>query len=161
MDLGHSSNNTRSYAHITALANHIGPVLCKALPGYHALTGSDYTAPFFGEEKVNPLKKAEKNSLHLQGLGNLGENITFADAENAVEKYVCSLYGQGKLSSVNEARLRIFLLKYKPSNSDLPLEKIKGTDASLLPPCKDVLMQKLARSNYVAYLWKHAHLKSH
>ena len=28
----------------------------------------------------------------------------------------------------------------------------------MLPPCKDVLMQKLARCNYVAYLWKHAHL---
>ena len=119
------SNNTRRCAHITALANHIGPVLCKALPGYHALTGSDYTAPFFGKGKVNPLKKAEKNSLHLQGLGNLGENITFADAENAVEKYVCSQYSQGKLSSVNEARLRIFLQKYKPSNPDIPLEENK------------------------------------
>ena len=27
--------------------------------------------------------------------------------------------------------------------------------------CKDVLMQKLARCNYVAYLWKHAHLRDH
>ena len=29
----------------------------------------------------------------------------------------------------------------------------------MLPPCKDVLMQKLAWCNYVAYLWKHAHLR--
>ena len=29
----------------------------------------------------------------------------------------------------------------------------------MLPPCKDVLIQKLARCNYVAYLWKHAHLR--
>ena len=29
----------------------------------------------------------------------------------------------------------------------------------MLPPCKDVLMQKLARCNYVANLWKHAHLR--
>ncbi|CAM1325024.1 Uncharacterised protein g8847 [Pycnogonum litorale] len=29
----------------------------------------------------------------------------------------------------------------------------------MLPPCKNVLMQKLARCNYVAYLWKHAHLR--
>ena len=26
----------------------------------------------------------------------------------------------------------------------------------MLPPCKDVLLQKLVRCNYVAFLWKHA-----
>ena len=29
----------------------------------------------------------------------------------------------------------------------------------MLSPCKDVLMHKLARCNYVTYLWKHAHLR--
>ena len=106
-------DNTRRYAHITALANHIGPVLCKALPGYHALTGCDYTSPFFGKGKVNPLKKAEKSPLHLEGLGSLGENTTFVDDDSLVEKYVCSVYRQGTLTSVNEARVRIFLQKYK------------------------------------------------
>ena len=72
---------------------------------------------------------------------------------------MCSLYGQGTLSSVNEARVRIFLQKYKPANPDSPFERIKGIDASMLPPCKDVLIQNMARCNYVAYLWKHAHLR--
>ena len=71
MDLGHSSDNTRRYVHITELARHLGPVFCKALPGYHALTGCDYTAAFLGKGKVNPLKKAEKNSLFLESLGKL------------------------------------------------------------------------------------------
>ena len=160
MDLGHSSDNTRRYVHITALANHLSPVVCKALPGYHALTGSDYTAPFFRKGKVNPFKKAQKDSLHLEGLSMLGETTTFDDHGSAlVERYVCSLYGQGTLSSVNEARLKIFQRKYKPSNPDMPLEKIKGLDASMLPPCRNVLSQKLARCNYVAYLWKHAQLR--
>jgi len=65
----------------------------------------------------------------------------------------------GALSSVNEARLKIFLQKYKPNDPESPLEKIKGLDAGMLPPCKNVPLQKLARCNYVAYLWKHAHLR--
>jgi len=159
MDLGHSSDNTRRYVHITALANHLGPVVCKALPGYHALTGCDYTSPFFRKGKVNPLKKAQKSALHLEGISMLGETTAFDDDDSLVERYVCSLYGQGALSSVNDARLKIFLQKYKPTDPDSPLEKIKGLDAGMLPPCKNVLMQKLARCNYVAYLWKHAHLR--
>jgi hypothetical protein len=159
MDIGHSSNNTRRYIHITALANHLGPVLCKALIGYHALTGCDYTSPFFRKGKVIPLKKAQKDKLHLEGLSNLGESATFTDHDNLVEKYVCSLYGQPRLSSVNEARSKIFLQRYKPSHPDSPLEKIKSLDAGMLPPCKDVMLQKFARSNYVAYLWKHAERK--
>ena len=47
MDLGHLSDNTKRYVHITELANHLGPVLCKALHGYHDLTGCDYTSSFF------------------------------------------------------------------------------------------------------------------
>ena len=39
------------------------------------------------------------------------------------------------------------------------LQIIKGIDAGMLPPCKDVPVQKLARCNYLAYLWKHAHLR--
>lgn len=156
MDVGLDSLNTRRFIHITALADHLGPVLCKALPGYHSLTGCDYTSSFFRKGKVKPLKVAEKNPLHLEGLGNIGETTTFNDSDSLLEKYVCSLYGQKSLSSVNEARLRIFKQKYKPTNPDSPLENIKSLDASMLPPCQNVLLQKIARCNYVTYLWKHA-----
>ena len=149
MDLGCSNDNTRRYVHITELANHLGTAVCKALPGYHALTGCDYTSPFFRKGKVNPLKKAEKCALHLEGLGRIGENPTFVDGDSLVEKYVCSLYGQGTLSSVNDARLKIFLQKYKPTQPDCPLEKIKGINAGMLPPCNDVL----TRNWHGATMW--------
>ncbi len=79
-----------------------------------------WTSSFYRKGKVNPLKKAEKIGLHLEGLGSLGENTGFVDGDSPVEKYVCSLYGQGALSSVNEARLKIFLQKYKPTDPDSP-----------------------------------------
>jgi hypothetical protein len=37
------------------------------------------------------------------------------------------------------------------------LEKIR--DLVQATPCKDVLVQKLTGCKYVAYLWKHAHLR--
>ena len=60
------------------------------------------------------------SALHLQGLSMLGENTNFDDDDILVERYVCLLYGQGALSSVNEARLNIFLQKYKPSDPESP-----------------------------------------
>ena len=49
---------------------------------------------------------------------------------------------------------------YKPNDPNFPLEKIKGMDPGMLPPCKDVLLQKLKRCNFVTYFWKHANLKN-
>ena len=60
-------------------------------------------------------------------------------------------------SSVNEARYEVFKSKYAPSSIQSPLAKIKGADASMMPPCQQVLLQKVKRSNYVAFMWKHAH----
>ncbi len=79
--------------------HHLGPIQCKALPGYHALTGCDYTSSCFRKGKVSPLKTAIKCVVHLEGLGNIGEKATFTDNQNLVEKYMC-YHGQGSLLSV-------------------------------------------------------------
>ena len=89
---------------------------------------------------MNRLKKTENNPFYLEGLGRLGENTTFVDDSNLLESYICSLYGEGKISFVNEARYKIFMQKYKPNDKEFPLERIKGMDAGMLPPCKDVLL---------------------
>ena len=39
-------------------------------------------------------------------------------------------------------------------NEETPMNKIKSTNPSFLPPCKDSLQQKIKRSNYVAHVWK-------
>jgi hypothetical protein len=53
--------------------------------------------------------------------------------------------------------LKIFLQKYKPTNPESPLEKIR--DLVQASPWKNVLVQKLAGCKYVAYPWKDAHSK--
>ena len=68
------------------------------------------------------------------------------------------MYGVRNVEEVNEARLHVFRKLYAPSNSDQPLDKVKSSDPCCLPPCKAVLMQKLKRTNYVAFIWRNARL---
>lgn len=58
------------------------------------------------------------------------------------------LYGERRLSSVDDVRRKIFWRNFSRDQ--------KITDLSLLPPCKDSLMRHIERSNYIAYIWRQA-----
>ena len=73
------------------------------------------------------------------------------------EKLVCSMYGQKKLSSVAEARLEMFLKKYKPKIGKNSISCAKRMGGSSLPSCSPVIFQKLRRTNYVCSVWLNAH----
>ena len=57
---------------------------------------------------------------------------------------------------VNDARTHLFKELYGPGDLDKPLEKIKSAEPCCLPPCKDVLMQKIKGTHYVTHVWKNA-----
>lgn len=76
-----------------------------------------------------------------------------------MEKFVCDIYSKAHLSSFGDARYSSFKEKYAPAKGSDPLAKIKGADASTLPPSRAVLVQKVKRTNYVAMIWKNAHLQ--
>ena len=60
-----------------------------------------------------------------------------------------------KLSSVNNVRMAVFEHKYAPSmTSSQPLNKIKGTNPSDMPPCQSPMINKAKRTNFGAYIWK-------
>ena len=84
-------------------------------------TGSDYTASFSRRGKIRPLKLLEKNQKVMEFFSKLGEreNIERDQHVNA-ENFVCEMYGQKKLFSVDEARLEMFLKKYKPKTTKIP-----------------------------------------
>lgn len=46
IELGLASKNTIRFVDLTSLSKRLGPKLCKSLPGFHALTGCDYTPSF-------------------------------------------------------------------------------------------------------------------
>ena len=60
------------------------------------------------------------------------------------------------MKNVDEVRHAMFQQHYAPKNDKDPLQKIKGINPSSMPPCHQVLMNKIKRANYVAALWKRA-----
>ena len=66
------------------------------------------------------------------------------------------MFGYSKLTSINEARYLYFKSKLKPKEAAKPLDCLKNIDPCLFPPCKQVLMQQIKRSWFIAKLYKNA-----
>ena len=156
INVGTSGNNTLRYVNVNKLHEVLGDRLCRSLPFFHALTGSDYTASFSRKGKIRPLKILEKHPEIQDIFARMGftEEIESEDMV-AIEKFVCEMYGRKSLSKVDEARFNIFLCLYKPKANGL-LNTVKSMDGSCLPPCSRVLRQKALRSNFVAGKWNSA-----
>ena len=127
----------------------------NALPGFHAFSGSDYTASFMNKGKVTPLDLFQKQEAFCEAFAQLGEKDSVnEDVVLSVEAFVCTMYGKTKMKNVDEVRHAMFQQHYAPKNDKDPLQKIKGINPSSMPPCHQVLMNKIKRANYVAALWK-------
>ena len=61
LEMGLHTNNTLRYVKKNKLHQELGNSFCVALPGFHAFTGSDYTALFNRKGKIRPLKLLERS----------------------------------------------------------------------------------------------------
>ena len=159
LEVGLQSNNTLRYISVDQLYLTIGASMCKALPAYHAFTGCDYTSSFSRKGKVAPLKKLEKNAECQTALGLLSEVETDGDVEQflpQISKFVCEMYGKRHLKSTDDARMDIFMSKYELKREDQLISSVQKLDGSMLPPCSQVLKNKVLRTSYVAKLWMSA-----
>ena len=59
IESGCYSDNSIEYVSIQAIYENLGVNMCDALPGFHAFTGSDYTAAFNNKGKIKPFKIME------------------------------------------------------------------------------------------------------
>ncbi|KAK4322833.1 hypothetical protein Pmani_006431 [Petrolisthes manimaculis] len=98
MDCG--SGNSRRYINVTNIVNVLEerqPGLSRALLGYHAFTGCDFTSSFYRKGKLKPLEIVEKDAagryLHL--FTCMGEVDGDVNIEVASE-FVCKMYSQPK-----------------------------------------------------------------
>ena len=115
MDVGLGSSNTRRFININQLLTKLDPSVVKALPALHAFTGCDYTASFMNKGKVKPLDLMMKSQTHIDAFAQLGENETIThEVESKIESFVCAMYGQQRLPSVDSARLKIFQQNISP-----------------------------------------------
>ena len=149
--------NSRRLINISHLATKLTPPISEALPGFHALTGCDYTASFMRKGKKRPFEIMKKTPRYITAIKHLGDSdVLDPDVTAVVEEYVCAIYGVGNIGSVNDDRVKLFNKIYAPRSESHPLKMIKTTDPCCLPPCQRVLCHKLLRTNFIAFLWKNA-----
>ena len=150
------SKNNLTYISINQLFDQLVEPLGKALTFYHAFTGCDYTSSFNRKGKIKPFKLLQKNPELQDALLNLSYSEGISDdIKSIIESFVCQMYGRKKTNSVDQARLEIFVTKYKPKKGSASLNQIqaKKLDSSIMPPCSKVLHQKIQRCISVANIW--------
>ena len=132
----------RRYINMSAVSTRLGPGICQALPGFHALTGCVSTSAFVGRGKALGWQLLRLNSSIQQDLRLLGEEfspVNFEELAQSCEAFVCSLYGHAMSKNVNDVRYLMFCSK--------------AGDSSTLPPSQDALVQYILRANYQAAIW--------
>ena len=66
-----------------------------------------------------------------------------------IEEFVCVMYGKKKSTTVNDARLDMFLNKYKPKEDQI-VNAAKTLHGISMPLCFSVLQEKIKRSDYIS-----------
>ena len=104
----------------------------RCVLGFHAFTGNDYISSFFRKGKAICWKIVEKYPRFVSTFTSLGLSWDLtAEIVDAVEDYVCLLYGSKK-KRVNVARSEMFERKH--------VNQRKVIDISHLPPCQSTLL---------------------
>lgn len=121
----------------------------KALIGLHAFSGNDYVSSFFRKGKMAVWKAMVKSQEFISFFAELGSSLQVPDhLSEGLERFVCALYGNKVMSSVNKLRHKMFVQKFTKEK--------KFVDLSLLPPCATNLKFHIMRANYVAFIFRNA-----
>lgn len=153
MDYG--SGNTRRFIDISSIARELEkqqPGICDALPGFHSLTGCDFTSSFYKKGKKKPFEilTTDQDNQYLGGIQSL--NSSDVDYES-IKAYVCRIYGAKRRRDIDEARYDSFM---KMTGGNKVLSKVKKVNCSSLPPCEKSLHKHIQRANFVAMRWHNA-----
>lgn len=153
-----SKPNVNNFINCTQLATTLGNLMCRALPGFHAYTGCDFTASFYRKGKIQPFKQLQKNPQAQQVFADLNkiEEIYNFKSMDILQEYTCRLYGISCIN-VNDARLLIFQDKFKSTSvAEYFMKNIRKFDSTQIPPCWKSLKQKILRTIYVTSMWQNA-----
>ena len=128
--------------HYTRISTKVGPKICKALPAFHGLTGSDATSNLAGVGKKRAHSILKDSEIHQESLSQLGQITLTEDVIKQCVKSVFSLYPTTKktLSSMDEMRYLLFCQDRQKSEA--------------LPPTSDSFIQHLKRANYQILVWR-------
>ncbi|GBP87341.1 hypothetical protein EVAR_17486_1 [Eumeta japonica] len=161
------TGNNQRYVDLTKIYGHLGPLVCRSLIGFYAITGCDYNPALFNKGKQKPFKILQRCPEYQQAFIKFGELELFVDKNkeqdvfDSIQKFICELYNILGIIDVDAARLQLFINKYTVAdiNEEFNRKNLKNVDASSLPPCKSELFQQFRRANYIASIWNNAHEK--
>lgn len=152
------NHNVPGYVNCTELGKKLGSSLCQALPGFHAFTGSDYTAAFVRKGKIkayNLLTQNEKYQHVFQHLTD-PDDIYNQDKTDTLQKFTNELYKVNN-NSVNKARFELFLKFFASTSNDNAFYKgMINFNSSNIPPCWKSLSQKILRTIFINAMWQNA-----
>ena len=96
LQMGIHTNNTLKYVNVKKLYQTLGNSLCVSLSGFHAFTGSDYTASFSCKGKIPPLKLLERSEDAKKAFSVLkGPLLSEGEVQTtfkAIQKIICAMY---------------------------------------------------------------------
>ncbi|KAG1676316.1 hypothetical protein GQR58_014353 [Nymphon striatum] len=149
MDCG--MGNSRRYINVTNIVGVLEdckPGLPRALPGYHAFTGCDFTSAFYRKGKVKALGIVQKDKTGrfvnlFISMGDVHGSVDFDVASDLV----CHMYAQSKTKDVDEARYNRLMQVSRKVDKVNPLANVKRVDCALLPPSRRTLQMKVLRAH--------------
>jgi len=149
--------NKRRCLDVSEMSQSLTPVACSALLGLHAFSGCDSTSAFRGKGKIKPIKILLKSAEFQEAFSALGDswNGPIDSVLEVIEVFVCAMYGNTRVKTVNELR---YVIMQRKCGGEKGLTKSSAFDLSSLPPCHNVLMQHTKRANYQVAIWKRAHV---
>lgn len=79
---------------VCKLYDSLGELLCRALPGFHALTGCDYNPSFYRKGKQRPYSILKKNENYIKAFTDVGDpSCNEKNVFQVLEDFVCHIYG--------------------------------------------------------------------
>jgi len=120
--------NKRRLIPLGPIVHALGAAKAAALPGFHALSGTDVTGRFAGKGKLNCWKALSRCSEEVvSAFAALGTSEELsANTVSAIEAFVCQLYESGTtVVDVGDIRWKIF------TNKQLEAQKLTSTRGAL------------------------------
>ena len=125
------------------IAHNLDERMCKALPGFHALTGCDFISSLAGIGKKKAWGTLTRSVIHKESLFLLGEQQEISvTAVTKWEEFICNLYPSPRKTSNNIDELRYLLFCHKKQKTEM------------LPPTSNALLQHVKRAKYQTHVWK-------
>ena len=121
--------------------------LYEEMPGFHAVTGSDFTCSFHGLGKTKGLNLLRQNDLFSDTFILLGEEANLNERTmEVIKRFICEFFGKQNTEELNDPRYQMFC------------GKRKSPDPERITPTRESFMLQLRPANFVTRIWKQAHI---